>query len=710
MAVLGSIRQKTGLMLIVVLGATSAFILGDLISNNRSVDAGIVGEIDGNEVSSQQYDQLVDRNKEFTQGDVSQAQNRAWQQLIFEYGWLPELEKAGIAVTREGEDGDEMSEEFDYFQGKTLHKDFLSQNQEKKPVFEFINEFSQTLSSVFAQGTDGQYAQYYTNLEKNRDLFYQSRMRDKYTSLFTNSVYVTTAEARRNAQNTGADAAKASFDYVYVPFTKVADSTIEVSDEELEAYLEENKGQFDVKDNRSISYVALSYEPSNDDKINKFTEATRIKNEFVTAEDDQGFVNQNADNASNFSLQLYASIPQQVKNDSANLKEGNVYGPFEVGAAYETYKVSQIRLGEGISKANVSFIFVDTSRIADDKKEGALDSARTMLATAQKDSASMASLQWSPGQEIESTDTLNFPKEAIEKIFADNSEGLIEELIEIPAGIFIIKKNAKVEGADTKYAIAKVDIEIIPSEETINGVWQKASDLVSNFTTKEALEDSAKMMGLKLESVPTLAKTARAIGRYRDDEVADIVSWAYQAQVGTISGDVFNLSAQSVYVITTLDSETEEGNPTVEGLRKELTAAVIKKKKAEQLKALLESKSGSTKEIADAVNADNAGYATANTSADVTLGSRSIPNFFFGIDNIMLGTVFGLENGATSKVVVGDNGVFVVKVTNKTEAVNKKNYTAQKEQMVAQVKYSQPGKVSNAFEELLDIEDLRFKR
>ena len=413
MAILSSIREKTGLMLIVVLGATVAFIAGDSIMSflNGSGNQNSLGEINGEEISINEYDQMVNTYDRLTRGNREQAQGLAWQDLIFFKGWLPELEAAGVDVTRDLEDENESSEEFDYLQGSTMHKYLLQQKQPDQSN----EEFAQLIGQILMDGPSNPSYSYIAN---QKEYFYVSRLKDKFNSLFSQSAYVTTAEARRNAQEQGTDAAKVSFEYVYLPFTSIPDSTIEVSEQELESYLSENKNEYkNTQDNRSLKYVSLEYKASSEDRANAFKEANDIRTRFATAASDQDFVNANADNPSQIQLQEYSAIPSTVKADSGNIKEGKVYAPLQVGKTLEVYKVSQVRQGEGVYKTKISTIFVDTSRIADDKIPAALDSARGILGMANADSVISASLQWSASTDLESTDSLKMPKDVLNKIF-----------------------------------------------------------------------------------------------------------------------------------------------------------------------------------------------------------------------------------------------------------------------------------------------------
>ena len=420
MAVLGKIRNATGLMLVVVLGATAAFILGDLFNSAGGAGAPTVGSINGEDIEVQEYQSLVGKYEAINQNaSRSGAENQAWNDLMFKYAWLPRIEESGLVVTRDF-DGDETTEEFDMMQGKTLHKSFFNQNSQKLPHTEFVEQFSGIISNIMEAGPSAQ-NQSYGMLMRQKENFYNDRLQDKYSSLFSQTTYVTTAEAKRYALGQGSNAAKASFEYVYLPFRSYKDSSLTPTDAELSAYVNSHENEFKVKDTRSLVYVALSYKASAEDKAELRNRANNLTSGLASAINDQEYVNLNSDVQSNISLQEYNTLPSQLKADSANIAEGRVYGPYFLGKKYQSYKVSQVRNGDGISKTSFSAILVDTSRIADDKVPAALDSASQLLAKAVAN-AQDPTLGWSPSTEVESTDSLQLPKGVIEKLFEEPLE------------------------------------------------------------------------------------------------------------------------------------------------------------------------------------------------------------------------------------------------------------------------------------------------
>ena len=126
MAILGKIRSKGVLLLVIVGFALFAFIIGDFLTQgstyfNKSRET--VAEIVGEEVNIQDYqaaiDQMIEVYKiETGQTDLNEemtAQLRAsvWENLVTEKLLYAEAEKLGLAVSKE-----ELS---DYLIGDKIH-------------------------------------------------------------------------------------------------------------------------------------------------------------------------------------------------------------------------------------------------------------------------------------------------------------------------------------------------------------------------------------------------------------------------------------------------------------------------------------------------------------------------------------------------------------------------------------------------------------
>src|SRR5690606_15920441 len=151
--------------------------------------------------------------------------------------------------------------------------------------------------------------------------------RMKYMNLFQNSVYVTKAAAQReySAQNT-----KAEVKYLYVPFSSIPDDSFKVSDDEIEAYIKKHENEFKLEDRRSLEYVSFSIGASASDTAMIKSEVQDLITDFETTTEDSIFSMTNSDQPATPAEIVLGQLPESLKSNVDELKEGKVYGPFAV--------------------------------------------------------------------------------------------------------------------------------------------------------------------------------------------------------------------------------------------------------------------------------------------------------------------------------------------------------------------------------------------
>jgi parvulin-like peptidyl-prolyl isomerase len=80
-----------------------------------------------------------------------------------------------------------------------------------------------------------------------------------------------------------------------------------------------------------------------------------------------------------------------------------------------------------------------------------------------------------------------------------------------------------------------------------------------------------------------------------------------------------------------------------------------------------------------------------------------------GKEPFVVGAAFGLKEGQTSKLIDGNNGVYMIQVTKITPAVELDNYQSFANQVEKQKINVVTSKLYNALKEAADIEDNRVK-
>ena len=78
-----------------------------------------------------------------------------------------------------------------------------------------------------------------------------------------------------------------------------------------------------------------------------------------------------------------------------------------------------------------------------------------------------------------------------------------------------------------------------------------------------------------------------------------------------------------------------------------------------------------------------------------------------GKEPLVVGTAFGLKEGATSKVIAGEKGVYMVQVTKKYDATKLDNYQSYANQVGEQKLNAVNTKLFTALKDAAEIEDNR---
>ena len=123
MALIGSIRKRSALLIIIIGVALAAFVLGDFVKSKPRQTVNI-GSVEGEEITIMDFNRQVDQNIEntkaqqnkdrLTQQETYSVRDQTWEQLVREYIMGEQYEELGIQVT-----SDEL---FQLVQGPNPHQ------------------------------------------------------------------------------------------------------------------------------------------------------------------------------------------------------------------------------------------------------------------------------------------------------------------------------------------------------------------------------------------------------------------------------------------------------------------------------------------------------------------------------------------------------------------------------------------------------------
>ncbi|MDF2454248.1 MAG: peptidyl-prolyl cis-trans isomerase [Cytophagaceae bacterium] len=703
MGVFNKINQRSGLVVGFIAIGLLLFLLGNEFFGPNSIifrNQNNVGEINGTSIDGVDYQNAVAREeaeyqlqsgKGVTESERQYMQQQAWNKLIFQHVYKEEFNDLGLVITDD--------EKFDMVQGNFIHSYIKSafggeqQGFNKAMVTQFLGNFDQVDQTTQVK---------WHLIEQQAQ---EARLREKFTNLLKKSEYVTKAEAKKLFH---AQSDKANVDYVFVPYSSIPDSTVEVSDDDLKDYISEHKEEYKVEAGRSLVYAVFDVTPTYKDSIVIKQEIQKLLVDFKQTDNDTVFIENNSNAPALPAFQTASQLAPALSERLSSLQKDSVYGPYSDGANYSLYKIIKVDSDTNFS-VRASHILLRAEAQTPEAKAVAKQKAQDVLNKIKggADFAEMAKTYGTDGTSTRGGDLGWFGKGqmvgAFEKAcFAPSSPGLLPNLVETEFGYHIIKvTQAK---TNKKFLVGTVVFNIEPSEETTDSIYTKADNFAA--TVKDTAAFAAEVLKLsvrgKVQKYDQKNVGQNDPGLSALQNARELIRWAYNdAKLGQVS-NVFTIDNK--FVIAILTGKRDKGTASVDDVREEVKRKVLIEKKGELISKKLKDLSGSFADIAK-----NYGpQAQTGTASDVTIASAIISSV--GYDPIAAGNVFGLKQGVASKPIIGENGVCLVKPVLITVATEPTDYTSVSTQALG----SRTNRVDYQSDEALkffaDIKDERYKR
>lgn len=704
MALINTIREKSGWAVgVVAVGMVLFIVGGDLVGGNSKLfnrNQTVVGEVAGEKVELADFNNSLEQAKQsFIQQQGRQPdeqtmgylRDQAWNQTIYRIAFQKEFDKLGLAVS-----DDELT---DMVQGKNIHPSIRQAFTDQQ-----TGQFDRAKIIQYLQGLDklppdAQAA--WRNFEANLG---PERMGQKYNNLLKLSTYVTSAEAKRfnEDQNTSA-----SMRYLFVPYFSISDSAVKVTDSQLQAYLDKNKGRYKVEDGRTIEYVSIPVTASVDDSTAARQAVDQLTTQFASAPNDSLFVKLNSDQPYSAAYLSPADMPEKLRQQLP-LAVGKVYGPFSENGTTSLFKVTGAKAGAQAA-ARASHILIKPEGTTPEADAAAKVKATDILNKIKNgaDFAALARQFGTDGTTATGGDLGWFQQgrmvpEFEKAVFGATAAGLLPNLVKTSFGYHIVKITAP--KTSQTYQVAAVQKRIAPSEATNEAAYAKAQALKGEITDLESFRKAvAKDKTLQKQEAKGLGRGERAVNNLQN--AREIVRWAYgttgkATAIGDVS-EVFDMGDQ--YVIAVLTGERSKGTADVASLKPELEAAVRNEEKAKQIMAKLQGKAGTLEQIAATYGAQ----AQVKTADGVVLGSGTIPGL--GAEPLAVGKVFGLKAGQKSAPIQGEQGVLIVEPVSVQKPAATADVAAIKKQLLAQRQNRADGLIYEAVKANANIKDERNK-
>ena len=699
MALIGKIREKSVLLVIIIGLALLAFIAGDFFSTRGGGNEGEygVGHIYGEKVDINRYEYLRSKYNE-----------SAWPILVDSVVMTREYDALGISVSDKELNSYLMATDgFDICPDQNIRSFFTDSLTGQ------ITEQSKIEGRVKLK-------QQLTDLKKDKakwgdiKLYYENqRMRQKYLDVVSQGIYVSSLEAEEDYKGKND---KKNIDYVFKSVNSIPAENVEVKENDLSVFFAAHKWDAQFQNNESykiVKYFSIDESPSTKDTMNFNASLGNFIDGLKKAENDTLYSNSKSDiklsffnsrstfvPESHFKAEELFTYPSIMDSTFANASQGDVIGPYSCGEKMKTktnglnyYAVSKV-IGKTHSRIKARHILLQVTAEKDsaalvlqaneilNQLKSAAD-RNSLFETLARTNSADASVEFDNLLELtliypEQTRTKFYGKE-ISEFCTSNSVGSIE-VIQSALGTHIVEVLEK--DAKNLPKLATIFKEFKPSEETMNLKEEESNNILSELyqginklkSQKEIRNffDSISLAGsYKPRAIKLLDNSPEVPESYLNSPSAGdrLIRAAYKegAQVGTLVGRP--IRDKNTYVIGMVYSTRSKGAPNYSEIEDELRKLYINEKKTEMILKDFEGKS-----IQDLA---------AEQNLQIQSPSVSLKNLS-NIDAKVVGALFSAKNNKEKislDPIIAENGVYKIFIKSSSVPVEKKSFKVEKEQM-----------------------------
>ena len=651
MAILGKIREKSIVLIVVIGMALFAFVISGVFDGAGAMSQEPVAIVGDEEVNIEQFSRRVDAVERNTGMTNVQAVNMVWDQIVTEHSFDQLQEELGLAV------------------GRDHVENFISNSPGFKQDSRFQNalgEFDIIAFTDFINDSKRNNPEIYRQWQLQEESIQSSISKQLYTTMIRAGIYHTELDGKA-AHALEND--KISISYVKVPYSSIPDSLVGVTDRDIKKYINTHTADFEVEESRSIRYVVFDETASVDDnlaienELKKLLEPQVIFNEISESEEILPSFSQ-TDNLQEF-IAEYSEVPYDetyqtraqlgtYANTLFELKEGEVFGPYKDGSQFKLSRMIDVDRGGSVKARHILFAYAGSqsasSEVVRTKAEARLEAYRVLrLARAKGADFTELARTYSDGPSKNRGGDLGFFKRG-DMVEAFNDYAFARPIgsigvVETDFGYHIIEVQEK----EDLVLIASVVKKIVPSEATSNEVFRMATEFEID-SKKNGFASAAETSGKDPRSAANLSlmdESIPSLGAQRT-----IVKWAFEEETRLNDIKRFDLIGGG-YVVAELTDATPAGTSSVEDAQNRVRPILLQDKKYE----LLVSKYGDNATLAKL--ARDYGQ-TISTSSAINAAAGSIAGA--GIEPFVVGSGFSLEMNETSALIQGKQGIFVLEV------------------------------------------------
>jgi len=663
MAILGKIREKSIVLILVIGMALFAFVISGVFDGAGTMSQEPVAIVGDEKINIEQFSRRVDAVERNTGMSNFQAVNTVWDQVITEYSFSQLQDDLGLEV------------------GRGHVENFIANSPGFRQDSRFQNalgEFDLVAFTDFINDSKRNNPDMYRQWQLQEESIQSNISKQLYITMIRAGIYHTAFDGKvvHALEND-----KISISYVKVPYSSIPDSLVTVTDRNIKKYIDTHSSDFEVEESRAIRYVKFDEVASVEDnlaienELKKLLEPQVIFNETSGLEETFASFSQ-TDNIQEFIAEYsevsYAETYQTkaqlgtYANTLFELKEGEVFGPYKDGSQFKLSRMIDVDRGGSVKARHILFAYAGSqnasSEVTRTKEEARREAYRVLrLVRSKVEGFADLARTYSDGPSKNRGGDLGFFRRG-DMVEAFNDYAFAKPIgsmgvVETDFGFHIIELQEK----EDVVLIASVVKKIVPSEDTSNEVFRTATEFEID-SKKNGFTSAAESSGYDPRSAANLSlmeENIPGLGAQRN-----IVKWTFEEETSLNDIKRFDLIGGG-YVVAELTDATAEGNSSVADAKNRVLPILLQDKKYQ----LLISKFGDNANLKNL--AEEYGQ-TISTSSAINAAAGSIAGA--GTEPFVVGSGFSLQMNETSALIQGKQGVFVFEVDLFEEAAPLRSY------------------------------------
>lgn len=629
MATLEKIRNRAGLLIIVIGVALFAFIIGDGLRSGSTLlqmskNAALV--IDGEKIKIEDYSQRLTEMQEVAEAGgqrLSDEQrielnNQLAQEYVQNAALTKEAEALGLTVTPE-----ELTA---LFTGNGASQSYQAQQffssvgvnaANHQDISNFLTQISDNAIKAYPAEQQAQLRLVKMQWEAVVRTIKAERLNSKFSSIMTRSYAINKIDAKYLSGVPSRDVA-----VVRTPSTILADTMVRATDKEVREYYDKHPRLFEQKfPNTKVNLINVEIRPSAQDYAAAETEMKEVRNRLAQTTDVADVVRNYSNSfAPDFFLNeeelSQVNLPASLVDFVKNSEEGAVNTPIIENDNYALIKLVAKKTGPAGLYARI-IVLDSINNAKSDSLINAINGG--------SDFAELASLFSADPQTKATGGYLTFPKQNMGTTDTLLTESMatqigLDTLYQVPVGkAFAMQRGAanfilqvvKAAPVTNKYKVAYIGLPVTFSDDTFNEKYSIINTILASGKDFETMAKEAEAKGLDIRRDVTVNSFAAKVSNIPSSR--EVVSWALRSEEGDVNDKVFRCG-ESFLVIAAVAKHQKEGTLPFDEVKEQIRDMLTTEKRGDKLASNLAANNISSLE----------GYAEAMSASVDTIAGVSL--------------------------------------------------------------------------------------